>query len=299
MLINNRRANILTELDKSLHSFEKYFNGRAKYPYIFFNHEPTSEEIVRFIKKKLSKNAKVSFEVIPKHHFSVPSFIDMNSIYRYDKPVGYLLMCAWFSHYFYLHEALKDYDFYWRLDSDSEYLCNIDIDPFVVMEENDFYYGQLISTFDPEHVVFGLWNHTLNFINQYDKTILKKKEFEYLKKRNGLYRNTYYYNNFEIGRLSFLKGEEYNAYVEYLKKQGGTFYHRWGDGPIRTIALMMFLKEEQIFDFSPYISYQHIALTTCAEYCKSNVKCVNRPQSLYSDRIIKTSQKKIYILNEN
>lgn len=50
-------------------------------------------------------------------------------------------MCRWNSGFFFEHEALKDYDYYWRVEPDVRFFCDIDYDPFAFMAKNELKYG--------------------------------------------------------------------------------------------------------------------------------------------------------------
>ena len=74
-------------------------------------------------------NAPTQYELVPREHWSTPPWIDQN---RYMNSLDYLgtigvgkghllsyrAMCRWNSGYFYKHPALKDYDYYWRVEPD-------------------------------------------------------------------------------------------------------------------------------------------------------------------------------------
>jgi Glycolipid 2-alpha-mannosyltransferase len=41
------------------------------------------------------------------------------------------------------HSLLRDLEFYWRVEPESKYLCDIDFDPFLFMKENNKKFGKL------------------------------------------------------------------------------------------------------------------------------------------------------------
>jgi hypothetical protein len=45
-----------------------------------------------------------------------------------------LSMCRYFSGFFQWHPLLLDFDFYWRMEPDVHYYCNLDYDPFLFMQ---------------------------------------------------------------------------------------------------------------------------------------------------------------------
>ena len=48
---------------------------------------------------------------------------------------SYHHMCRYFSGFFYHHPLLADVDYYWRIEPDVHYYCDLDYDPFVFMQQ--------------------------------------------------------------------------------------------------------------------------------------------------------------------
>jgi hypothetical protein len=62
-----------------------------------------------------------------------------------------------------------------------------------------------------------------------------------------------------------------------LDKRGGFFYERWGDAPVHSLAVGMFLKEEELHYFGD-IGYRHI-VKTCPQirnFPSLDLKCDER-----------------------
>jgi hypothetical protein len=63
------------------------------------------------------------------------------------------------------HPALEKYDYYWRLDDDSQYLCPIDSDPFETMQKNRKIYGWNIWMYEAQPLAGStLWTATKNVV---------------------------------------------------------------------------------------------------------------------------------------
>ena len=62
--------------------------------------------------------------------------------YHHFFPVGYHNMCRFYGGFAYSHPALKDFDYFWRLDSNVKYLCVPPFDPAQYMIENELDYGR-------------------------------------------------------------------------------------------------------------------------------------------------------------
>lgn len=63
------------------------------------------------------------------------------------------------------------------------------------------------------------------------------------------YNGMHFWSNFEIADLDWFRGEEYSAYFSFLDETGGFFYERWGDAPIHSLAVAMFLDESEVHHF--------------------------------------------------
>ena len=121
-------------------------------------------------------------------------------------------------------DILKDYEYYWRLDSDSVLTRPISFDIFQDMDNHQYDYGYVRLDKDHPDVVKGLWETTALFI-----------------KENNINCNMpespiMYYTNCELGRLDFFHGL-YMQYYKYLDATGGIYTNRWGDAPIKYLGV--------------------------------------------------------------
>jgi alpha 1,2-mannosyltransferase len=116
-----------SELDQMMHSvkeLERSFNSKFQYPYLFLNDVEFSQEFK--IKISSLTNATVEFGLIPKAHWSIPNWIDESKFRRqlnwmsatgvpYGGLESYRHMCRFNSGFFYKHELIQKYDYYWRV----------------------------------------------------------------------------------------------------------------------------------------------------------------------------------------
>ena len=65
-----------------------------------------------------------------------------------------------------------------------------------------------------------------------------------------------YYNNFEVSALSLWRSPDYQHYIEYVDSLGGIYYYRWGDAPIKSLAVALFVPSTKIHQFTD-VPYQH------------------------------------------
>lgn len=270
-------------LSKTIPMFEKIFNQRYNYPYVFLNDVPFNEDF----KNKINQltNSSKAFGEIPKEHWSYPEWINQtladekrNDMQRrniiYGGSLPYRHMCRFNSGFFFRHELLKEYDYYWRIEPWVEFYCDLRYDPFMYMKENNLEYGFTIMV--PEYIetIPTLWDTTKSFMKENPKLIPAKNSIDIFTKDDGGYNLCHFWSNFEIASLNFLRGEAYSKYFEYLDKKGGFFYERWGDAPVHSIAATMFLPIEKIHWFED-IGYYHAPFSNCPSNpnLSANCKC--------------------------
>jgi hypothetical protein len=209
--------------------------------------------------------------------------------------VSYHHMCRWNSGFFYKHPFLRNYDFYWRVEpdvSDSSpvvplklrkyqvhYFCDIDYDVFRFMRDNKLKYGFNMNILDDARSFPSLWTRTRNFAAAHPHLIHPDVDLGWLLDPNsgGEYNNCQFFSNFEIGSLNFWRGEANEAYFDWLDKAGGFYYERFGDAPVHTLSVAMFLPKSEIWFFRD-IGYQHDINHHCPPHREG--KCSCQPTSM-------------------
>jgi mannosyltransferase len=199
-------------------------------------------------------------ELIPKEHWDVPSWIDdelfnesseilkENDI-QYANLKSYHQMCRWNSGLFYKHPALKDTQFYWRVEPKVHFFCDVDYDVFRYMADHNKTYGFTINLYDAPASIPTLWPETVKFLAAHPEYLHENNAMPWLVdqdrrpdhniKANG-YSTCHFWSNFEIADMSFWRSQAYEDYFNHLDRAGGFFYERWGDAPVHSIALGLF-----------------------------------------------------------
>ncbi|OJK04940.1 hypothetical protein ASPACDRAFT_74468 [Aspergillus aculeatus ATCC 16872] len=279
-LISLVRNEELHELIPTIRDLERTWNSKFNYPWIFFNDQPFTEEF-----KKLTQaetKAKCYYEQVPKEHWEVPEWIDMDLFresaqllkekgIQYSDKISYHQMCRWNSGLFYQHPALQNYRYYWRVEPKVKFFCDVDYDVFRYMEDRNLTYGFTINLFDAPESIPSLWPETKKFLAA-NPTYLNKNNMmnwltddqlrpEHTEAANG-YSTCHFWSNFEIGDMEFFRGEQYSAYFEHLDRAGGFYYERWGDAPVHSIGLGLFADKNKVHWFRD-IGYNHIPYYNC------------------------------------
>lgn len=234
--LGNSKWKDIENLKNSLYSLDAYFNRKFEYPIIIF-HEDYSEKL------KQELQGISSCIQFTKVKLRIPDWIDKNEIPEYfgDRwNIGYRHMCRF--HSYYAYEYLRDFDYYWRLDTDSFLKAPINYDVFGVMKKNDYIHGYVGTFTERESVIKDLWEVTQEYAEA--NGIHLPAEWD----------RKCYQMNFDISKTDFWLTNPYKKYFDYLDKLGGIYKYRWGDIPIRTLALIMF--KSKIHHFKD-IKYQH------------------------------------------
>ncbi|KAL2157602.1 hypothetical protein VTH06DRAFT_5981 [Thermothelomyces fergusii] len=271
------------ELDgmlQSMRDLERTWNHKFNYPWTFFNDVPFTEEFKQ--KTRAETKAECRYELIPKEHWEVPSWIDDDRFaeairalkqkgVQYADKVSYHQMCRWNSGLFYKHPALAQVQYYWRVEPNVHFFCDVDYDVFRFMRDNNKTYGFTISLYDSPDSIATLWPETAKFVDAHPEYVHANNAVDWLtdktrrpahnEKANG-YSTCHFWSNFEIADLSFWRSRPYEDYFAHLDRAGGFFYERWGDAPVHSIALGLFEDKNRIHWFRD-IGYQHIPFFNC------------------------------------
>lgn len=186
--------------------------------------------------------------------------------YREDNPyysrVGYRLMCRFWTHGVFRQPFMQNVTSYFRMDTDT-FLVEMKRDPFQELERERLGYLTSVVYKDSPRQVEGLWDTFLRFAlrenihprglvplsNQWtdshsEDTISRMPVSEavaVLYVRG--YNLDYIYNNWEVTLVELWKSPVYRRLASFIDKSGGIIMRRWGDAPIRTLALHL-LREE-------------------------------------------------------
>jgi hypothetical protein len=226
-------------------SLEKYFNRRYHYPIVIFHEK---DKLMDAARRSISSNAAgpVFFQIVS---FELPSFINSSRLQQAPcgRSINYRHMCRFHARDVYYQPILSGVDYAWRLDDDAILLDDVMYDVFGFMKERDLVYGYRLIVRDGMDCIYGLWPATKEYIK--NNSIVVEFFADWPIKH-------VFYNNFEVSALSFWRSPAYQNYIEYVDSLGGIFYYRWGDAPIKTLALSMFVPLNKTHAFLN-IPYRH------------------------------------------
>ena len=210
--------------------------------------------------------ADSSVDQVPKDHWEVPQWINEDlrqesvkilkeNKVQYADMKSYHQMCRWNSGMFYKHPALEQYQYYWRVEPNVHFFCDVDYDVFRYMRDNNKTYGFTINLFDDPKSIPSLWPETQKFLAAHPEYLHPNNAQGWLtdserRPDNTLNANGYstchFWSNFEIGDMTFWRSKLYEDYFNHLDRAGGFFYERWGDAPVHSVALALFEDKNRI-----------------------------------------------------
>ncbi|KAF9069601.1 glycosyltransferase family 15 protein [Rhodocollybia butyracea] len=288
----------------SIQSVEDRFNRIHNYSWVLLNEEPFTDDFKERV--TVLTRASISFGLIPREHWFQPDWIDeerarqgrqkmMAQRIIYGGSVSYRNMCRFNSGFFFQHELLQQYRYYWRIEPDVKFFCDLDYDPFLYMQEHEKVYSFTISLFEWEPTIPTLWQTTkggflswvtptqlspavsfIDFIAEYPQYVENHNAMDFLSNDGGKsYNLCHFWSNFEIADMDFWRTEAYTAYFNYLEQKGGFYYERWGDAPVHSIAAALFARRDQIHFFRD-IGYRHDPFQHCPsgeQWTKGRCSC--------------------------
>jgi len=219
---------------RAVRSIEDRFNRDYRYPYVFLNDEPFTDDFKRRV--SVLSAAKMEFGLVPPEHWHQPDWIDEEKATAsrnkmmaegtvYGGSVSYRNMCRYNSGFFFKHPLLMKYRWYWRIEPHVQFYCDVLYDPFLFMEENNKVYSWTITLQEWPSTITTLWKHVMDFVNDHPEYIAKDNALSFLSSDNGqTYNLCHFWSNFEIADLDFWRSPAYTAFFEHLDSKGGFYY---------------------------------------------------------------------------
>jgi len=307
IMVGKANACILVVLDESelnkwrptMRQIEDRFNKKYKYPYLFLSPLPYSPRFKLLIASLTT--SKIEFGRIPHKQWKIPSHVDFNKARkaREDAVVNkihdgdslpYRFKSRYMTGFFFQHELTKKYDYYWKLDAESELSCDMfepNMDPFVQLHNKKKLFGFTISVHEIPETLPSLWETAKSYSkNQAYKadnfvTLDAKRDrastLEFVSNDEGkTYNMCHIWPAMEIGDFNFFRNPHYMNYFDHLDKSGGFFYERWGDGPIKTIYIGLYKSLSQI-EFFNHIGFYKFPYRHCPTERSINLHCFCNP----------------------
>lgn len=175
--------------------------------------------------------------------------------------LGYRLMCNFFAGPIAQQPALAPFRYFLRFDADARLLDDVRDDVFVTMQREGWRYAYAVEQCDWHAVTRGLdAAAAAAFGGPAALRARLEPRFTDTSCRadapGDVWNTRIFYNNLEAVDLEFLRSPSYQRWYAALSEDGGILTRRWGDAPIRTLAVKALLPADAVGRLSD-ISYYH------------------------------------------
>ncbi|QPG72830.1 hypothetical protein FOA43_000132 [Brettanomyces nanus] len=274
------RNSDLYDILETINNYNNRFNSEYRYDWVFLNDQQFTDEFKKLVKVSVAGHAY--FGQIPSQHWSLPNSVDHDTMKEnmqkmindpdgappYADSMSYRHMCRFESGFFFKHELLQKYDYFWRVEPGVKLRCDVNYDLFKYMIDNKYDHGFTISMLEYSKTIPSLFETFRKSLVSLGLSKLLSDSRNYsgfvIDPKNGQYNHCHFWTNFEIGNLNVFRSKEYNQIFNELDKSNGFYYERWGDAPVRSLILSMILVKGKIKRFDE-IGYTHPPYTQCPQ----------------------------------
>lgn len=251
---------------QSMKSMERHFNRWYNYPYTFLNNDEFDDNFKNTVRNYT--NANVEFGYVGPDMWGFPDWADPkvakegiakqgDAAVMYGGLESYHSMCRFYSGFFYNHPLLLKYEWYWRVEPEITYFCDITYDPFLEMEKHGKTYGFTIAVKELRETVPNIFRYASAYMRTNNLTSKglwemfvepkpkEKKQWkphfpqEAMNPEPGTlpdidpeamegekYNMCHFWSNFEIARLGWFRSKEYQDFFEMMDRSGGFWMER-------------------------------------------------------------------------
>lgn len=182
------------DIAKSIREVEDRFNRNYHYDWVFLNDQPFDDTFKKVTTSLVSGNTH--YGVIPKEHWSYPEWIDQDKAKKvredmkerkiiYGDSESYRHMCRYESGFFFRHELMLNYEYYWRVEPSIQLFCDIAFDPFRFMKENNKKYSFVLSLYEYFDTIPTLWDSVQKFMSASPQHIAEDNSMGFLSDDGG------------------------------------------------------------------------------------------------------------------
>ena len=257
VLVRNKN---LPQLAKTMADFERHFNSKYRYPYVFFNRDKFTPVFKRSI-LNLTRS-RVHFALIPEKLWSVPSWLSKKRVHasldESGQTLAYRHVSRFYSGFFFRHPAVLKYDYFMRIDDDSVFPCPLQSDPFATMVRENRTYGFVLGARQSPSDLPTLWSSVSHWLAS-RKYSAASNTLRWISDDDGkslIDRMCIFYTNFELAAFSVFRNRAYLDYFNHLDRKGGFYYESWGDAPVHTYYVTHMLEQSQVRMFKD-VPYAH------------------------------------------
>ncbi|XP_074660564.1 uncharacterized protein LOC141913026 [Tubulanus polymorphus] len=253
ILLIDKAETRMKMLKRLLLQYETNFAAKfTNYPIILF-HDKNFPEDLKLKIRSWSKTLHIFLYLVS---FEYPNCFVIRENVAKAAPcsghtIGYRHMCRFMMLKMFHQEIIHEVEYYWRLDTDSELPSPVAYDVFKKMRDENLEYAFKSKTSERASCMLGLRESTERYVklNHIKPTFLAQWG-----------KVDMFYNNFEVSKISFWTSVEVQNFLRYIDVLGGVYYIRWGDAPIKSLAVAVFMDKSKVRQFNEIV-YYHAAHT--------------------------------------
>ena len=182
------------DIARSIRQVEDRFNKNFGYDWVFLNEQPFDDTFKKITTSLVS--GTTHYGLIGEDHWSFPDFIDQDKAAKvreemkakkiiYGDSISYRHMCRYESGFFFRHELMNNYEFYWRVEPSIELYCDVSFDPFKYMKENNKKYSFVISLYEYAETIPTIWDSVKSFMKKHPEHIAEDNSMGFLSDDGG------------------------------------------------------------------------------------------------------------------
>ncbi|KAI7818253.1 nucleotide-diphospho-sugar transferase [Gamsiella multidivaricata] len=288
-----KRANgvfvILTHEDElqkareTVRQIEDRFNRDRNYPWIVLTPLPLTTRSRNLI-SQLTKGT-TTFGTIPHEQWRLPKWIEAAMVRNGDyakmrlgmNKTSLLERHRWryMSGFLAQHKLLDQYEFFWRVDPGVCILCDVEEDPMLMLKSSGQKFAwSLLSTVN-EASVPGALSLIERFKSTHPELIPDSRDEAFLVREAGdAFTACTYGVETSIARVNFFRSPAYQAYFEYVDRQGPIYYHKWSDAAVTTIGLGLLAPRSDTL-FLEHLGWSYGSIAYCPDRCPCNPQINN------------------------
>ncbi|CAK9097080.1 unnamed protein product [Durusdinium trenchii] len=248
----------LLDMERSLKSLWQFYNHQVDYPVVVFHEGLTPAARRRLVLASLNR---LWFALVPRFKEIPPEWAEASRQRAADFSVGYRAMTRWRSGPLFLEPALAGFDYAMTLDTDSYFPAHFGSDPFEVLHTSG-----LTALFphlgrESASVVVNFMHYFLLYCRLHKLDPRRSKMIAALIEKNFKWYQQCLMLDIEVLRLDWFRSETYQDFFRYMDSVGGFWLHRWGNNPLRTFAVALLLRDEEVK--SVVMPYAHQDFCSC------------------------------------
>lgn len=283
----------IVAIKRTLETLAKNFFSKYEYPVVIFHPDWTAADRAA---AEAKSTVPIFWQRIKMDEGTLPEYYERDSVLQYFRSkhpqgnvelpnkkmhgYGYRMMCRFFGGLIFHAPLMREFDYYMRLDGGDSRLDHVGNDPFLEMQEKSYGYG--FVKYASTKPVAGLMDSYRHFLHSTAGVVPSQELLKPFVGPGGNYNGKYYYNNFEVVRMShfrtaihwrfFMAVDQSGAFMcPGGVRHGGKCQHGnngIGDADFRSLAVAVLFKPNQVKQWKPdggVIKYRH----PVPDWCKS------------------------------